>query len=61
VSDYVTASNGVQLELNALAKTLTYSGGLVTTQTVVFSGKTYVQTYTNNGTQITGVSQWVVQ
>ena len=61
MSDYVTASNGVQLELNALAKTLTYSGGLVTTQTVVFSGKTYVQTYTNNGTQITGVSQWVVQ
>lgn len=55
------APNSVALPLDSLAKTLTYSGGLVATLSVTYNGITYVQTFTNNGTQITGISQWVAQ
>lgn len=61
MADYVTASNGVQLEIAALAKTYTWVGGFMTAQTVVYSGVTYIQTITNNGTNITGISKWVAQ
>jgi hypothetical protein len=55
----VLASNGQALQLDSLAKTLTYSGSFIATQVVVLDGVTYTQTYTNNGTVITGVSEWV--
>ena len=55
----VIATNGVGLPLDSLQKTLTYSGSFVATQVVQYKGNTYTQTYTNNGTVITGVSQWV--
>jgi hypothetical protein len=58
-SSTVTATNGVGLPLDALAKTLNYSGDFITSQVVVYMGVTYTQTYTNNGTFITAVSQWV--
>jgi hypothetical protein len=57
----VTASNGTPLPVDSLAQTLTYDGDLVATVTVHYAGITYVQTMTNNGTSITGVSQWVAQ
>jgi hypothetical protein len=59
MSDTVTAANGVELPLVSLAQTITYSGGLVETISVSYSGITYTQTFTNNGTNITGISQWV--
>ena len=59
MSDTVTAANGVELPLIALAQTFTYSGGLVATISCVYSGVTYTQTFTNNGTNITAISQWV--
>jgi hypothetical protein len=58
-SETVMATNGVPLPLSVLAKTLTYSGSFIATQVVVYDGLTYTQTYTNNGTQITHISQWV--
>ena len=58
-SSTVTATDGVGVPINSLQKTLTYSGSFVATQVVQYEGKTYTQTYTNNGTVITGVSQWV--
>lgn len=61
MSDYVTASNGVQLDLGSLEQTFVYSGGFISTATVVYSGITYVQTFTNNGSNITVVSGWVAQ
>lgn len=57
----ITAANGVSLPVSSLAQTLTYSGTLVSTITVRYQGIIYVQTLTNNGTSITGVSQWVAQ
>ena len=62
MADYSTATpNGAQLDINSLAQTLAYSGTFLSTQTVVYSGVTYVRTFTNNGTNITGISQWVAQ
>ncbi len=61
MSDYVTASNGVQLEIAALAKTYVWVGGFLSTQSVTYSGVTYVQTFTNNGTNILTSSMWVAQ
>lgn len=58
-SSTVTATNGVGVPVDSLAKVLTYSGDFIHTQVVVYNGITYTQTYTNNGTFITGVSQWV--
>jgi hypothetical protein len=61
MSGTVLASNGVALPIDNLAQTITYSGNLVATITVVYNGITYVKTYTNNGTNITAISQWVAQ
>ena len=33
----------------------------VATMTVQYAGITYVQTYTNDGTHITDISQWIPQ
>jgi hypothetical protein len=57
----VQADNGVALPIDNLAITFTYSGSFVTTATVVYRTITYVQTFTNNGTHITNISQWVAQ
>ena len=58
-SETVLATNAVALPLSNLAKTLTYSGSFIATQVVVYNALTYTQTFTNNGTQITHISQWV--
>lgn len=60
-SGSVTADNGVVLPLDSLAHTFTSSGGLITTDTVVYLGVTYVQTLTYSGGVIQTISQWVAQ
>lgn len=55
----VLATNGVALPIDNLAKVFAYSGAFLSTITVVYNGITYVQTYTNNGAQLTSESQWV--
>ena len=61
MSSVITADNGVQIDLDNVTQTMAYSGDFVSTITVVYAGNTYVQTFTNNGTNITEVSNWVVQ
>lgn len=61
MSNVVTAQNGQQLDLDNLPHTLTYSGTLIATDSVVLAGVTYVQTFGNNGTSITTISRWVNQ
>ena len=61
MSTTVTASNGVQLPIDSLAATLAYDGGFIDTITVEYRDVTYVQTFTNDGTDITAISQWVAQ
>ena len=61
MSETVQANDGAMLPLSSLAQTITYDGSIVATVTVVYAGKTYVQTMINDGTSITSVSGWEVQ
>lgn len=58
----VTGSDGVVLPIDDLAHAFGRDGsGNLTSDTVVFNGKTYVQTYTYGSGFLTGVSKYVVQ
>ena len=57
----VTASNGVQLPIDSLPIAIAWSGSFVNTMTTFYAGVTYVQTFTNNSTDITNISNWVAQ
>lgn len=61
MSETVQANDGAMLPLSSLAQDITYDGSIVETVTVEYAGKTYVQTMTNDGTNITSVSNWEVQ
>lgn len=62
MSDFVTTiPDGVQLPIDSVAQTLVYAGDFISTITVVYQGNTYVQTFTNDGTDITAISGWEKQ
>ena len=61
MSSTVQANDGTMLPLEDMPLTLAFSGDFIATITGVYQGKTYVQTYTNNGTNITGISAWIKQ
>jgi len=54
-----TIPNGLQLPLDSLPLTITYSGSFVATLSCTYAGHTYTQTFTNNGTNITAISGWI--
>lgn len=56
----VLASDGTQLPLAGLEQVFAYGGGFVATITVVYIGNTYVQTFTNDGTNITEITGWIL-
>lgn len=56
-----TIPDGTALPLDSLPITLAYSGTFVSTITAVYRGNTYVQTFVNNGTNITSISGWIKQ
>jgi hypothetical protein len=59
MSETVQANDGAMLPLSSLAQQFTYSGTFVSTITVLYQGNTYVQTFLNDGTNITYISGWV--
>lgn len=59
MSETVQANDGAMLPLSSLAQQFVYSGSFVSTITVIYQGNTYVQTFLNNGTDITYISGWV--
>jgi hypothetical protein len=60
--EVVTASDGTVLPIGDLAQVLGYDGSNnLTTVTVVFNTKTYIQTLTYTSGNLTGVSKFVVQ
>lgn len=64
MSETVQANDGTMLPLSSLAQTITYDGTIVETVTVNYPGRTsntYMQTMTNDGTNITHVSGWEAQ
>lgn len=52
---------GEKVPLDSLPQAFAYAGGFLSTITVVYRGTTYIQTFTNDGTNITNVSKWVQQ
>jgi hypothetical protein len=58
MSGTVQANDGAMLPLDSLPQTFAYSGGFISTITVQYAGNTYVQTFENNGTNITFISGW---
>lgn len=61
MSSTVTGSNGVQIPLEDTPLAFAYAGGFIDTITVVYRGITYIQTFTNDGTNVTAISAWVAQ
>lgn len=61
MSETVQADNGAMLPLVSLEQVFAYDGSFLETITVVYAGVTYVQTFTNNGTNITEISGWIAQ
>ena len=59
MSETVQANDGAMLPLSSLAAQLIYSGSFISTITVIYQGNTYVQTFLNDGTNITYISGWV--
>lgn len=57
----VQANDGAQLPLDSLATQLVYAGGFISTMTVQYQGNTYTQTFLNDGTNITYISNWINQ
>ena len=59
VTGYRNAANqhqAVELPLGSLDQTFTYDGTFTATITVIYGGVTFVQTFTNDGTNITNIS-----
>lgn len=59
MSETVQANDGAMLPLSSLAAQFVFSGGFISTITVLYAGSTYVQTFLNNGANIIYISGWV--
>lgn len=61
MSATVQGSDGTQIPLDSVTQAFAFSGDFISTITVIYQGKTFVQTFTNNGTDITEISNWELQ
>lgn len=57
----VTASDGVELDLDDLAQVLSWNGDGTLAYAEVSIGGTYRQTYTYTTGKLTGISKWIKQ
>jgi hypothetical protein len=57
----IKASDGKSVPVDSLDHAFAYVNGTLSTDTVVFEGVTYVQTYTYTAGALTGMSKWVKQ
>lgn len=56
MSETMIANDGKQVPVSDLAAQFVYSGAFVSTITYLYQGKTYVQTFLNDGTNIIYIS-----
>lgn len=54
----VQCNDGTQLPLDSVPQEITYSGEFVTSITAYYQGKSFVQTFLNDGSNITYISNW---
>lgn len=52
------AEDGTHIPVDSLEQTIVYDGNFVLTITLSYLGRTYRQFYTNDGSNITNISQW---
>jgi hypothetical protein len=55
----VQANDGTMIPLDSVPQTFIFSGSFISTITVNYQGKTFVQTFLNDGTNIIYISNWV--
>ncbi len=55
------ADDGTALPVGDLPVAFTHEGNFIATSTVEYIGNTYVQTYTNDGANVTSISRWEKQ
>ena len=58
MSETAQANDGAQLPLFSLPVEIVYAGGYVESMTVNYAGNQYIQTFQNDGTNITYISGW---
>ena len=61
MSETVQADTGAMIPLVSIEQSFVYTGGFIDTITAVYAGTTYVQTFTNDGTNITNITGWIAQ
>lgn len=49
------------IPFESLEQAFVYSGGFISTITAEYEGTTYIQTFTNDGSNITNITEWVPQ
>lgn len=59
MSETVQANDGAQIPLSSTPQSFSYSGGFISSITVIYQGKTYVQTFINDGTNIIYITGWI--
>ncbi len=59
MSETVQANDGAMLPLSSLPTQLQYDGDFISTITVIYADRTYVQTFLNDGNNIIYISGWV--
>ncbi len=55
----VQASDGTAIPLDSVGQQFTYDGSFISEIIVNYQGKIFVQTFTNDGTNIIYISNWV--
>jgi hypothetical protein len=61
MSTTVQANDGTMLPLESLPVVFGYTGSNITTITVQYQGKTFIQTLSYAGSNVTNISGWEVQ
>jgi hypothetical protein len=59
MGDTAQANDGAQLPLDSLPQQFTYDGTFISTISVYYQGNLYIQTFLNDGAEITYISGWV--
>jgi hypothetical protein len=57
----VTADDGTMLPVDSLPMFFAYSGNFISTITCYYAGKEFIKSFSNNGTDITYISNWQSQ
>jgi len=61
MSETIVGSDGTLIPLDSLTQVFAYTGTDISTITVAYAGKTFVQTFSYTGGMVTTITGWVKQ